>query len=100
MNWDNDDDNPFEQDMSETLGTEWPKWVWPEGPGKDKPTRLCNTPAEEAEYLAEHRAPTRANLEFANDFMKERAALIAQAEAKGVTVDKRWGIERLKAALA
>jgi len=30
----------------------------------------------------------------------ERAKLFAEAEAKGVTVDKRWGIDKLKAALA
>ncbi len=30
----------------------------------------------------------------------ERAALIAEAEAAGVTIDKRWGIDRIKAALA
>lgn len=30
----------------------------------------------------------------------ERAALIAEAEAAGVTIDKRWGIDRIKAAIA
>lgn len=30
----------------------------------------------------------------------ERAALIADAEAAGIIIDKRWGIDRIKAAIA
>jgi type IV secretory pathway VirB10-like protein len=30
----------------------------------------------------------------------ERSALIAEAEAAGIAIDKRWGIDRIKAALA
>lgn len=29
----------------------------------------------------------------------DRAALVAEAEAMGLTIDKRWGVDRIKAAL-
>lgn len=34
------------------------------------------------------------------DAKAEKDALLAEAEARGITVDKRWGIARLKEALA
>lgn len=45
---------------------------------------------------AEHEA----ELTGTGDATDERAKLFAEAEAKGITVDRRWGVDKLKAALA
>lgn len=85
--WDHSglDIDPFEQDMSdETQGTEWPKWVWPGGTPGVGEGFLCQTPAEEAEILGA--GETKEDLQ-------------AKAEALGIEVDGRWGIERLRTAI-
>lgn len=56
-------------------------------PGEDCPPELEHA-AREAGALAEGHGP------------EEKADLIAKLEAAGITFDKRWGVDKLAAALA
>jgi hypothetical protein len=75
--------------------TEYPKMVYPggmksNGLGQTEPGVIVNDADEEAIAMAGHAVVREED---------ERARLLKVAEVKGVTVDKRWGVDRLTAAI-
>lgn len=71
----------------------YPKWV-KDGSGRDV---IANNAAEERE-LANSLPPSNPMLVEQHE-AEERALLLKLADVEGITVDKRWGIEKLKKAV-
>lgn len=90
---------------------EWPKWVDgvlcqnadEELEVLQRPQAAPAPPSEDVTAMKAKLAEMEAKLAAMSldaDGVDERAELIGQAEAHGITIDRRWGVERLKAALA
>ncbi len=69
---------------------EYPKWVTP----PDGAARIVETPEEEASVMGLSEAP-----DLQANPLSEREDLAREAERRGIAIDKRWGIERLRLAL-
>ncbi len=82
---------------------DWPKWVYPNGP---KSGVIVQNAEEEASVLAgaalspmvEVAAPAVPTVTLAPD-NNEKAILLALAKEKGIKVDARWALPKLRAAM-
>jgi hypothetical protein len=83
---------------------DYPKWVYPDGP---KSGVIVQNAEEEAALLAsgavpalaaESVAPVEPTITLSPD-NDEKAVLLALAKERGIKVDARWGVEKIRAAM-
>lgn len=91
--WDHDDDNGLDGGNVSTDFSEFPKHVYPWG--REPPNHLrwiqVENEGEEAEAMAQGDVQEREG--------DKRERLLAIGEVKGLKLDRRWGLDKMEAAI-